>query len=68
MPLNKSEVVFFKLNHHTVNKWSSEHCHYTVCHHLVGLVVKASASRAEDPGSIPASAMGILPDQVIPVT
>ena len=35
--------------------------------HLVGLVVKASASRAEGPGSNPAST-GIFPGRVIPVT
>ena len=31
-------------------------------------VEKASASRAEDLGSIPACLVGIFPDQVIPVT
>ena len=33
---------------------------FSAMDHLVGLVVKASASRAEDPGSIPALAVGIL--------
>ena len=35
---------------------------------LVGLVVKASASRAEDPGSYPACATGFSQGRVIPVT
>ena len=36
--------------------------------HLVGLVVKASAPRAADPGSIPAFPVGIFPGRVIPLT
>ena len=35
--------------------------------HLVGLVVKASASRAQDPNSIPAFPVGIIPGRVITV-
>ena len=34
---------------------------------LVGLVVKASTSRVEDPGSIPACGVGIFQGRVIPV-
>ena len=35
---------------------------------FVGQVGKVSASRAADPGSNPAFAMGILPGRVLPVT
>ena len=35
---------------------------------FAGLVVKASASRAGDPGSILACAVGIFPGRVTPVT
>ena len=37
-------------------------------HSLVDLVVKASASRVVEPGSIPAFAMDLLLGRVIPVT
>ena len=36
--------------------------------HLTEQVVKVSAARAVDPGSIPARAMGIFLGPVIPVT
>ena len=35
---------------------------------LVGLVVKASVSREEDPGSIPAFGVHLFPSRVNPVT
>ena len=35
---------------------------------LVGLVVKAFASRVADPGSIPVCAVGIFPGRVVQVT
>ena len=40
----------------------------TLCERLVGLVVKAYASRAVDQGSIPAFAVGIFPGQVTQMT
>ena len=41
---------------------------YVESDRLVGLVVKASASRAADLGSIPAFAVYLFPGQVTPVT
>ena len=43
------------------------HTPSTAKYRLVGLVVKASASSAADPGSIPALDVSTFPDRVIPV-
>ena len=44
------------------------HVHTCVCDHLVGLVVKASALRAEDPGFESHLRQDFFRGQVIPVT
>ena len=42
--------------------------YFQVQYHLMGLVVKTSASRVADPVLIPTFAVGVFPGQIIPVT